>query len=196
MTQLSSKLFNSGLTMEFINDYLQSKGIATQVQDENFVKFKLYNIAWDLVSYDGKLILRANFTLDKDTDMETMQKACNAVNYERFCVKASTAEIPEFDEDGKAKPDTLQGYSIHFILETFCETKSEFKKAYEFGLYGIMDAMEFHSNTLNALTAKANAKPRGKKIGFSTNEEPVAEVAEEPAEIKIASQTERKIGFN
>lgn len=180
--------FRNPLTIKYINRFLRAKGIATSEGSESTIRFKLYDMNFDLSSERERLIIRATFNLGDDINMACMFKALNQVNYERWIVKAFVETYTPDDNDKDSKVDS----SIIFSFETFCFRENDFAKIYEFAIYALNDCIDFHkkcySQYLNELSQKGTDKAT--KIGFSpsSSNEPTSSV---PMDAKPA----RKIGF-
>lgn len=182
------KKFRKSLTIKYINKFLRAKGIATSEVSETTIRFKLYDMNFDLSSEKERLIIRATFNLGDDINMVCMFKALNQVNYERWIVKAFVETYTPDDNDKDTKVES----AIIFSFETFCFREYDFAKIYEFAIYALNDCIDFHkkcySQYLNELSQKGTDKVT--KIGFShsSSNEPTSSV---PMDAKPA----RKIGF-
>ena len=166
LRQLINKM-RKPLTLEYVNNYLRSKGVATNERGENGLSFKLYDMNWELYLQKERLGIRNSFQLSDDIEYSCLLQAANKLNNQRWIVKAfiETFDPVECKEDNKE--EVLS--SIVFSFEGFCYSVNEFMNLYEFAVYAIMDAIEFHRKSYNEiLHAQANNTPR---IGFRTNTE-------------------------
>ena len=111
-TSLKMKLIgmlDRKLTVGYVNDYLRGKGIATLEHDDCWLTFKLYDLDWLLLCKDGRFGIRCTFTLREDTHMESMLKAVNTLNDERYAVKAYLCGGSCKDEDGNPVKNGVNG---------------------------------------------------------------------------------------
>ena len=132
-----------------MNNFLRNKSIATNKHDENAITFKLYNLNWDLFFDGGKLSIRSSFTLGDDIKMECMVKAINAINNERYIVKSYLNYVFPQDEQGNPIKDASGRTDLVFSFENFCFTESAFCEIYEFAVYAMADAIDYHSKLYN-----------------------------------------------
>ena len=80
--------FVKPLSLDYVTKYLRNKGIATHASGENGLRFKLYDMNWDVYCEEGRFGLRSSFNLGDDINMDCMYKAVNKLNEERWIVKS------------------------------------------------------------------------------------------------------------
>ncbi len=154
-------------SLEYVNKFLRKKGIATNVQDENNLSFKLYDMNWDLNCENGRLGLRVFFNLGDDINISYMYQAVNRFNKERWIVKAFIDTYTPKEENGD-KVDAKVISSIIFSFESFCYSQSAFDKMYEFAIYAMTDGMDFHRKCYTELIKEAKSINNTSPIGFHT----------------------------
>lgn len=181
-------LFNKKPTIDSIINHLQSKGIATNKLSDTFVDFKLYDLNWRLSYEKDGLVISVGLGINPEFNRACMAAANNRINNERFLVKAYVDSYQPLDKEGKPIPEAETEYGLVFHLETFCYTQDDFRKAYEFGIFAIKDAMEFHNRYYHQLGEEERTQATN-KIGFNAHKEENAE------EAIVASDRPRPIGF-
>lgn len=139
ITKILQSLY-AGLSLSYINNFLRHKGIATNEYSKENLSFKLYDMNWDLSYEKGRFGLRVTFDLGDDFDKLCMLQSVNKLNNDRWIVKAFIDKQIVKDNNEKEYCKT----SIIFSFESFCYSKSEFKKLYEFAIYAMADGLEFH----------------------------------------------------
>lgn len=167
--KMQIKIFNKKLTIKYINNYLRRKGIATYEYGENEITFKVYDINWNIGYEEGKLIMRCSFIIGKDIQMQNMRKAINTLNHERYIVKAFLVETGQQDEEDNLNKDVSSQASIVFSFEQFCFSKSAFSKIYEFAIYAMADAIDFHKKVYNNYVIESDSKKYSSQIGFNSS---------------------------
>lgn len=181
------KRIRKPLSIEYINKQLRAKGIATNLKGENNLTFKLYDMNWDLYCEKDRLGLRNSFNIGNDTDKECLLKAANKLNNDRWIVKAFIDEyIPEEDEQ-KGK-ETIS--SIIFSFESFCTSETDFSNLYEFAIYAMTDAIEFHRKCYTELLKEKEAASSNTPIGFNVQRD-----NNENSTVAENKKTRTKIGF-
>ena len=157
------------LTIEYCTDYLRKKGIATLSYDETIVRFKLYDLNFDLSYEQERLVLRTSFLLGDKLDYECMLRAINKVNLERWIVKTY---IDSQIVKNKDESETEER-SITFSFESFCLSRAAFCKLYEFAIYALNDCIEFHKQCYNQFLEQKNSslEKSTNKIGFNCHPE-------------------------
>lgn len=179
------KKFRKPLTLAYVNHYLRSKGVATNERGENSLSFKLYDMNWELYLESDRLGIRNSFTLGEDVEYSCLLQAANKLNNERWIIKAFLDMYEPVEHKEEVKEDIIS--SIVFSFEGFCYSANDFISLYEFAVYAIMDAIEFHRKSYNEfLHAKAYDTPH---IGFRTNNE------SEHQNIGVKNENRNKIGF-
>lgn len=164
------KRFEKKLGIDYMNDFLRRKGIATSKCGEYMITFKLYDYDWDILYKEGKMNVRCFFTLGDDIHMDSMIKAMNALNGDRFAIKAYLDEVVSRDEAGNPIKDAQTRTDINFSFEHFCYTESAFDDLYEFAIYVMTDAIEFHKKAYNKYLTENTTHP-SPTIGFHSADE-------------------------
>ena len=102
LRQLINKM-RKPLTLEYVNNYLRSKGVATNERGENGLSFKLYDMNWELYLEKERLGIRNSFQLSDDIEYSCLLQAANKLNNQRWIVKAfiETFDPVECKEDNK-----------------------------------------------------------------------------------------------
>lgn len=180
------KKLSKPLTLDFINNHLRSKGIATSERGDKNLTFKLYDMNWDLYCENGRLGLRNSMTLGSDIDMQCMHLAANRLNNERWIVKAFIDTYNQ-NEDGNDSPAEVVS-SVIFSFEGFCHSKSEFVDMYEFAIYALTDGIEFHRKAYSEFLNQRNHK--ASPIGFRTDEKQQGNMS-----VTTDNHKRNKIGF-
>ncbi len=176
------------LSLEYVNKFLRKKGIATNVQDEKNLSFKVYDMNWDLNCENGRLGLRVFFNLGDDINISCMHQAVNRFNRERWIVKAFIDSYTPKEENSD-KVDTKVISSIIFSFENFCYSQSTFEKIYEFAIYAMADGIEFHRKCYAELIEEAKSINNSSPIGFHST-------CVHEGSTSVASNNNRpKIGF-
>lgn len=182
--QLLSKI-RKPINLEYANNYLRSKGVATNERGENSLSFKLYDMNWELYLENDRLGIRNSFTLGNDIEYSCLLQAANKLNNQRWIVKAFIDSFEPAECKENASEEVIS--SIVFSFEGFCYSSSEFESLYEFAVYAIIDAIEFHRKSYNEiLNVQANDTPH---IGFRTNTE------SENSNRGVKNVDRNKIGF-
>lgn len=157
------KKIRKPLSLDYINKQLRAKGIATNLKGENNLTFKLYDMNWDLYCEKERFSLRNSFNIGNDTDKECLQKAANKLNNDRWIVKAFVDEyIPEEDEQNSKESIS----SIIFSFESFCTSEVDFINLYEFAIYAMTDAIEFHRKCYIDFVKEKETASSNTPIGF------------------------------
>lgn len=181
-------MFDRKLTLEYMNEYLRRKGIATSEIHDNMFSFRLYDNNWDIIYVDVRLLIRLNFMLGKDVRMDCMTKSVNYLNHDLFGVKSYLSESQPRDEEGKIIENAESDKFISFSFEQMCFTESAFRQVYEYGIYAMMDAMDYHKKLLN----KCMTEPDGNspRIGFNSSEG-----KSDGVDVKKAQSQNGRVGF-
>lgn len=187
---MKMSIFEKGLGLEYINNYIRKKGLASYKDGETSLSFKLYDLNWSLFFEDTRLRINVNFGLGEDTNMVCMMKAMNEVNNNRYIVKVFVDQNTPTDESGNPIKDAETSYSIVFSFETFCFTESSFDKVYEFCVYAMTDAIEFHRKQYAQYLESTKTTNRDVKIGFTREEE-----KQDTSDASKAKNTSHRIGF-
>lgn len=188
MGNLFERMFDRKLTLEYMNEYLRRKGIATSEIHDNMFSFRLYDNNWDIIYVDVRLLIRLNFMLGKDVRMDCMTKSVNYLNHDLFGVKSYLSESQPRDEEGKIIENAESDKFISFSFEQMCFTESAFRQVYEYGIYAMMDAMDYHKKLLN----KCMTEPDGNspRIGFNSSEG-----KSDGVDVKKAQSQNGRVGF-
>lgn len=176
------------LTLEYVNKYLRSKGIATNERGENTLMFKLYDMNWKLYCENGRFGLRNSFNLGNNIDMISLIRAANKLNTDRWIVKAFIETYTPKDENNLPIGEMYS--SIIFSFESFCYSESAFNKMYEFAIYAITDGIEYHKNCYGKFLNEQKTMQTTAPIGFHTEPNQSKE-----ATIAINNQKRPRIGF-
>lgn len=197
-TSLKMKLLgmlDRKLTVGYVNDYLRGKGIATLEHDDCWLTFKLYDLDWLLLCKDGRFGIRCTFTLREDTHMESMLKAVNTLNDERYVVKAYLCGGSCKDEDGATVKNEPLYKDIVFSFESFCYTESCFPELYETAIYITADAIDSLRKLYNEYKdAQAAAVDNPPKVGFNRAAGQPGQQDAAPA--GMSGQERKRIGFS
>ena len=165
ITKILQSLY-AGLSLLYINNFLRHKGIATNEYSKEYLSFKLYDMNWDLSYEKGRFGLRVTFDLGDDFDKLCMLQSVNKLNNDRWIVKAFIDKRIVKDNNEKEYCKT----SIIFSFESFCYSKSEFKKLYEFAIYAMADGLEFHRKCYRELLEEKNKIQSNPSIGFHSEQ--------------------------
>lgn len=184
------KMLDKQLTIGYVNNFLRNKSIATNKHDENAISFKLYNLNWDLFFDGGKLSIRSSFTLGDDIKIECMVKAINALNNERYIVKSYLNYVFPQDEQGNPIKDASGRTDLVFSFENFCFTESAFCEIYEFAVYAMADAIDYHRKLYNNYLMEDANQSQMPKIGFHSMVD-----QQSTATSTMNKQERRRIGF-
>lgn len=197
-TSLKMKLLgmlDRKLTVGYVNDYLRGKGIATLEHDDCWLTFKLYDLDWHLFCKDGKFYIHCVLALRDDTHMESMLKAVNTMNDERYVVKAYLRGGSCKDEDGTPVKDAPVYKDIVFTFESFCYTESCFPELYEAAIYLTADAIDSLRKLYNEYKdAQAAAVDNPQKVGF--NRAAGQQGQHDAAPAGMSGQERKRIGFS
>lgn len=180
--------FVKPLSLDYVTKYLRNKGIATHASGENGLRFKLYDMNWDVYCEEGRFGLRSSFNLGDDINMDCMYKAVNKLNEERWIVK-SFIETYSSNEDCTDKTEETNT-SIVFSFEGFCYSERDFDKIYEFAIYAMTDGIEFHRK-IYAETVKEFNLNKTKPIGYNSEHE-----TNEKLVSAVDNKQRRRIGFH
>lgn len=158
--------FRKPLSINYINKQLRSKGIATHPYDEHYLSFKLYDMNWDIYCDGLRLGLRTTFSLDNDMDNECLQKTTNKLNYERWGVKVYIDETTRDDDREEGKESSP---IIVFSFESLCYSELDFMNQYEYAIYTLTDAIDFHRKSyIEFVKEKESTAVSTHPIGFNT----------------------------
>lgn len=161
------KRLRKPLSLDFINDILRSKGIATNPRGENDLAFKLYDMTWNLYYENGRIGVRNTFNIGNDIDMDSLLKAANQLNKDRWIVKAFIDTYTS--QENESESQTNESISVlTFTFEIFCYSKSDFSKIYEFAIYAMTDAIEYHRKCYAEQLDKKKSQKAAAPIGFQT----------------------------
>lgn len=160
------KRLRKPLTIDFINQQLRSKGIATNPIDEYNLIFKLYDMNWRIYCENARFRIHNSFDLSNDSDMESMIKAANELNNDRFIIKAFVNVPDKEEEQQNDSSDEESIASIIFSFESFCYSDSDFTNLYEFAIYAITDGIQYHRKCYVELISKKKANESAASIGF------------------------------
>lgn len=187
---MKMSLFERELNIEYINKFIRQKGLATHMDGDKVLSFKLYDLNWRLTFEQERLHINVIFELGDDINIPCLMQAMNKLNEERYIVKTFVLEYTEEDNEGKSIPNAPIQRSIVFSFESLCFTESAFEKLYEFCVYALTDAMDYHRK-LYAQYLEAN-KLRAKegRIGFTQEN-----VGNEASDATVTKNNHRKIGF-
>ena len=151
ITKILQSLY-AGLSLLYINNFLRHKGIAPNEYSKEYEK--------------GRFGLRVTFDLGDDFDKLCMLQSVNKLNNDRWIVKAFIDKRIVKDNNEKEYCKT----SIIFSFESFCYSKSEFKKLYEFAIYAMTDGLEFHRKCYRELLEEKNKIQSNPSIGFHSEQ--------------------------
>lgn len=164
MLQTLIKKFRKPLTLEYINNYLRSKGIATNEVSETYIMFRLYDRNWVLYFEKNHLAIRYYISFDDGLDIQCLLKTNNKFNQDRWIIKSITEIV--LQEDNKSINTTDS--SIIFAFEGFCYTREDFVNLYEKAIYLISDAIDYHSKVYKDFLDERNKKHP--QVGFTTHQ--------------------------
>ena len=181
------KKYRKPLSIDYINKQLRSKGIATSPRGDNNLTFKLYDMNWDLYCEKGRFGLRNSFNIGNDTDMECMLKAANKLNNDRWIVKAFIDECVSEEKGEKSKGNIS---SIIFSFESFCSSEMDFMNLYEFAIYAMTDAIEFHRKCYIELVKGKESVSFNTSIGFN-----IHNINNDDNAVAENKKTRTRIGF-
>lgn len=181
------KRFRKPLSIEYINKQLRSKGIATNQSGENSLSFKLYDMNWELYYEKDRFSLRNSFNISSDTDKECLLKAANKLNNDRWIAKAFIDEYIAENDSLKNK-ETIS--SIIFSFESFCYSEMDFMNMYEFAIYAMTDAIEFHRKCYAELMKEKESISSNNPIGFNARRN-----NNEDSTVVENKKTRTRIGF-
>lgn len=185
-------MFNRKLTIKYINNYLRRKGIATYEHEGNEITFKVYDMNWDIWYEKERLSIRCSFVIGKDIQMQNMRNAINRLNHERYIIKAFLVETGQQDEENNFNKDVSSSQtSIVFSFEQFCFSKSAFSKIYEFAIYAMVDAIDFHKKAYNNYVIESDSKKYSSQIGFNSSAKQQNSIIHQTS----IRQERRRIGF-
>lgn len=178
------------LTIEYINQYIRKKGLASHENGENSLSFKLYDLNWCLYFEQGRLSMNVSFELGEDINIPCMMQAMNKVNEDRYIIKTFMQEFMPEDENGKPIPNTSIQRSIVFSFETLCFTEKAFDKVYEFCVYALTDSIDFHRKHYAQYLEANKTRAKDVRIGFSNQNSD-----SDKADSTVTENNHRKIGF-
>ena len=187
---MKMSFFEKELSLKYINKFIRHKGLASQEDGESCLSFKLYDLNWILFFEGSRLRINVNYELGENINMPCMMQAMNDVNNNRYIVKVFTAQNTPTDENGNPIKDAGTTHSVVFSFETFCFTESSFDKVYEFCVYAMTNAIEFHRKQYTQYLESTQTINKDMKIGFTREEE-----KHDSTDQSKAKNSSRKIGF-
>lgn len=164
---MKMSFFEKELTIEYITKFIRKKGLASSVNGENGLLFKLYDMNWRLFFEKGRLSMNVNFEIGEDINIPCLLQAINKVNEERYMIKTFMQEFMPEAEDGKPIPNAEVHKVIVFSFETLCFTEKAFMTAYEFCVYALTDSIDAHRKHYAQYLEQTKSKAQDIKIGFN-----------------------------
>lgn len=185
------KILDKKLSIDYVNDFLRRKGIATDKYDEGMISFKLYGYDW-IIIYEceyGKIFMRIRFTINDDDQIDKLMKAANKVNCEHYAVKVYLDEFVPQDEAVNPIKDA-KTYTLVFSFEHFCFTESAFDRLYEYAIYAMIETIDYCKKKYNEYKTEYITPDHLPTIGFHSAAE-----QSDATSVTADKHKQKQIGF-